>query len=89
MSIKRSEQARMKVREISLEFAQDLGLVPRAHQKSIKWTWEDPGKYREYNIARRREIVEQYCSDKELHLCIFPEDIVVAAADKRLERDER
>ena len=63
------------MREISLQMAQELGLIPRVNQFDTKWTFgplkrvvqcgED--EYR----RRRAAIVDKYCFDKRMELCDY------------------
>jgi len=69
--------------EISLEFAQDLGMVPYPEQRSIRWAWENPNKHRAFNLASRQKIIDEYCSNKELLLCTLPESSVLEAVRKK------
>lgn len=69
--------------EISLEMAQDLGLVPKPDIK-VNITRKDPHfLHKGYNVTHSSDhqaIVDKYCFDKKLLLCRFPREQVVAAA---------
>lgn len=77
------------MRDVSLQTAQELGLVPRVDQFDEKWSFgpikrvvmcgEDD--YR----ARRRAIVDRFCFDKELELCDY-DKLVAARASVEGER---
>ena len=79
--------------KITLNFAQDIGLVPRATDPILSYS----GLYLFESIAGREErqrqgetkykrenqrIVNEYCVDKELLHCEFPRRIIESAVNK-------
>lgn len=75
----RQEQARLGLREIAIEQAQDWGLVPRPYRQSPR-LWERGDKYRDQNNAADEQIVELWCYNKDTRTCIFPETLVLACS---------
>lgn len=67
----RKELADSGLCEISIEMAQDIGLVPKPKQKSNRWIWEPVDKYLDYNIQQHQLIVDEYCTHKDIQTCIF------------------
>jgi hypothetical protein len=72
------------VREISLQMAQELGLVPRVNQFDTKWTFGPLKRVvqcgdDEYR-RRRAAIVAEFCFDKNLEICDY--DRLTAAAPR-------
>lgn len=63
------------MREISLQMAQDMGLVPRPSQFDTRWKFGPLVRIKlcgEYEYRkRRRAIVEQFCINKELEICDY------------------
>ena len=69
--------------EISLEMAQEIGLVPKANQfNRISWLENRLCSEQEYR-QRRSKIVERYCFDKEKNICKFPRAEIFAMLGTR------
>ena len=63
------------MKEISLEMAQELGLVPRVDSFDTHWSF---GPFKRVTTCsedeyrrRRKAIVDKYCFDKELEICDY------------------